>query len=206
LNFDFLLLISFHLAFPPPKKAGIALHQSHGYTSTLQGNLKTDKMSTVTNSQGITPFLWFDGKAEEAMKLYTSIFPNSSITTLKKWGEGSPFPADWVMGGTIIIDGLRVNLFDAGPQFKFNESVSFFVSCKNQEEVDRYWAQLTADGGEESMCGWLKDKFGLSWQIVPSFLMEKLSGGEPKRVGQMMQALGQMRKLNIAELEQAYNR
>lgn len=162
-------------------------------------------METIKTSQNISPFLWFDGKAEEAMKLYTSLFPNSKIVTLKKWQAGSNFPTDWVMMGTIEIDGLRINMFDAGPQFKFNESVSFFVGCKNQQEVDKYWNKLISDGGAESQCGWLKDKFGFSWQIVPNFLSEKLNGGEPKRVAQMMQALMKMKKLIIADLEAAYN-
>ncbi len=162
-------------------------------------------METIKTSQNITPFLWFDGKAEEAMKLYTSLFPNSKIITMKKWGGGSNFPPEWVMAGTIQIDGLTVNMFDAGPQFRFNESVSFFVGCKTQQEVDKYWNTLTADGGMESMCGWLKDKFGFSWQIVPTFLMEKMTSGDPKRSGQMMQAMMKMKKLIIADLEAAYN-
>lgn len=163
-------------------------------------------MSTVTNNQKITPFLWFDGKAEEAMNLYTSLFPNSKIVSLKKWGEGSGFPADQVMMGTITINGLQVHMFDAGPNFTFNESVSFFVNCKDQEEVDKYWNALTADGGQESQCGWLKDKFGFSWQIVPDMLSEKLSKGDNRRVGQMFQALMKMKKLDIAQLEAAYNK
>jgi predicted 3-demethylubiquinone-9 3-methyltransferase (glyoxalase superfamily) len=163
-------------------------------------------MSTITNNQKITPFLWFDGKAEEAMKLYTSVFANSKITSLTKWGEGSGFPADQVMTGTILIDGLQVHLFDAGPEFKFNESVSFFVSCKDQAEVDNYWNKLTAGGGQESQCGWLKDKFGFSWQIVPAILGEMISKGDNKRTGQMMQALMKMKKLDIAQLEAAYNK
>lgn len=163
-------------------------------------------MSTIKSHQGIIPFLWFDGKAEQAIALYTSVFPNSSVTTVRKWGAGSPFPADWVMGATIVLDGLTINLFDAGPQFKFTEAVSFFVSCKTQKEIDYYWDKLTANGGEESMCGWIKDPFGLSWQIVPAMLNEKMSGGDPKRTGQMMQALMKMQKLDIAQLEAAYNR
>jgi predicted 3-demethylubiquinone-9 3-methyltransferase (glyoxalase superfamily) len=162
-------------------------------------------MSTVTSNQNIKPFLWFDGGAEEAMKLYTSIFPNSKITSMKKWGPGTSFPADQVMMGSITIDGLEINMFDAGPQFKFTEAISLFVYCKTQKDIDAYWDKLTANGGSESMCGWLKDKFGLSWQIVPAMLGEKLTNGEPKRVGQMMQALLKMKKLNIAELENAYN-
>jgi predicted 3-demethylubiquinone-9 3-methyltransferase (glyoxalase superfamily) len=163
-------------------------------------------MSNVTANQQIFPFLWFDGKAEEAMRLYTSIFPNSQITALKHWGAGTPFPANWVMLGAITINGLQVNLFDAGPQFQFNESFSFFVHCQTQEEIDNYWTKLTDDGGSEGPCGWLKDKFGLSWQIVPAMIQEKLTGGDPVRIGQMMQALQQMKKLNIAGLEKAYNK
>jgi predicted 3-demethylubiquinone-9 3-methyltransferase (glyoxalase superfamily) len=168
-------------------------------------NLKTKNMSSVKSSQNIIPFLWFDGKAEEAMKLYTSLFPNSFIKQSKKWGEGSQFPSDWIMMGSIVIDGLEVHLFDAGPQFKFNESVSFFVNCKTQEEIDKYWNILTTDGGAESQCGWLKDKFGFSWQLVPAFLSEKLANGDPRRLGQMMQSLWSMKKLIIADLEKAYN-
>ena len=162
-------------------------------------------MSTIQSTQNIAPFLWFDNHAEEAMKLYTSIFPNSEISLLKYWGEGTPYPATSVMTGTIVINGLRVHLFDAGPQFKFNESVSFFVSCKDQAEIDTYWSKLTANGGSESQCGWLKDKFGFSWQIVPAMLVEKLDKGEPARVAQMMQAVWKMKKLDIAQMEAAYN-
>jgi predicted 3-demethylubiquinone-9 3-methyltransferase (glyoxalase superfamily) len=162
-------------------------------------------MNTISSNQNIIPFLWFDGKAEEAMTFYTSIFPNSKILLSKKWGQGSPFPAEQVMMGSIVINGLTIHLFDAGPQFKFNESVSFFVNCKTQEEVDKYWNALTANGGSESVCGWLKDKFGFSWQVVPTMLSERLTTGDPLRVGQMMVALQRMKKLDIAELEKAYS-
>lgn len=163
-------------------------------------------MSELSTQQGIIPFLWYNGQAEEAMNLYARVFPNSQIKTLKKWGEGSHMPADQVMMGVIELNGLTMHLFDAGPMFKFTEAVSFFVTCKDQAEVDHYWNSLTADGGEESQCGWLKDKFGLSWQIVPAMLNEKLAHGDPKRAGQMFQAVMGMRKLIIAELEEAYNR
>jgi predicted 3-demethylubiquinone-9 3-methyltransferase (glyoxalase superfamily) len=162
-------------------------------------------MSDLSTTQGITPFLWFDGRAEEAMNFYTQLFPDSQIKMLKKWGQGSPFPAEQVMMGTIEIKGLTLHMFDAGPQFNFTEAVSLFVSCKDQEEVDLYWNALISGGGEESMCGWLKDKFGLSWQIVPAMLSEKFASGDPKRTGQMFQVLMGMRKLDIAELERAYN-
>jgi predicted 3-demethylubiquinone-9 3-methyltransferase (glyoxalase superfamily) len=163
-------------------------------------------MESIKSSQNIVPFLWFDGKAEEAMKLYTSLFPKSKIITSKKWSKDSSFNPDWIMMGTIEIDGLKVHMFDAGPEFKFNESVSFFVTCKDQQEVDKYWNALTADGGQESQCGWLKDRFGFSWQIVPAFLSERLTSGEPKRLGHMMQAMMKMRKMIVADLEAAYNR
>src|SRR5215204_4809701 len=117
--------------------------------------------------QKITPFLWFDGKAEEAIKLYTSVFKNSKIVNISYWGEGSPFPKGQVMNGVFELD--------ACPQFKFTEALSFFVNCETQEEIDHFWNKLTANGGQESMCGWLKDKFGLSWQIVPPVLGQMLS-------------------------------
>jgi predicted 3-demethylubiquinone-9 3-methyltransferase (glyoxalase superfamily) len=163
-------------------------------------------MSTVTSNQKIVPFLWFNGEAEEAMKLYTSLIPNSSIEILQKWGEDSGFNADWVRNGTIVIDGLKLYLFDAGPAFTFNESVSLFVTCKDQAEVDRYWEAFTKDGGQESQCGWLKDKFGFSWQIVPKFLADKLDNGDPKRTRQMMGAMMKMKKMIVADLEAAYNK
>lgn len=162
-------------------------------------------MSSLKLNQNIAPFLWFDGQAEEAMNLYTSLFPNSSVLSKKHWTADAPFPAHWVMMGAIVIDGLKINLFDAGPQFKFNESVSFFVSCNTQEEIDKYWTELTKDGGHESECGWLKDKFGLSWQIVPAMIEDKLSNGAPVKVANMMQAIWKMKKLDIATLEKAYN-
>jgi predicted 3-demethylubiquinone-9 3-methyltransferase (glyoxalase superfamily) len=163
-------------------------------------------MSEILSNQGIIPFLWFDGQAEEAMHFYTSVFPNSEILMLNKWGEGSPFPANSVMSGSIRIHGLQMHMFDAGPMFKFTEATSFFISCKDQKEVDYYWNRLTEGGGQESMCGWLKDRFGLSWQVVPAMIGQRASEGEPQRTANMFQALSQMRKLDIAALEAAYNR
>lgn len=155
--------------------------------------------------QKITPFLWFDGKAEEAAKLYTSIFPNSKIVSLKYWGEGSPFPKNQVMAVIFELDGQRFHGMDAGPQFKFSEALSMFVNCTTQEEVDHYWKKLTADGGEEQPCGWLKDKFGLSWQIVPAQLGEMLGDSNPAKAGRVMQAMMQMKKIDIAALQKAYD-
>ncbi|HTE26057.1 VOC family protein [Flavitalea sp.] len=159
---------------------------------------------SITSKQNIAPHLWFNDRAEEAIRFYTGLFPNSTITNLKKWGPGTPFPENLIMIGTFVIDGLAVQAFDAGPEFTFNESVSFVVSCKTQAEIDKYWYQLTEDGGQESQCGWVKDKFGFSWQIVPEMLVEKLNG-EPARAARMFQAVMKMKKLNIRELEDAYN-
>lgn len=153
--------------------------------------------------QKITPFLWFDGKAEEAAKFYTSLFKNSRITHLKHWEEGSPFPADQVMTVSFELDGVQFYAFDAGPQFRFTEAISLFVDCDTQEEVDHYWNALTADGGEESMCGWLKDRFGISWQIIPKALSKYLQSNDREEAGRVMQAMLKMRKIIIADLEKA---
>lgn len=153
--------------------------------------------------QKITPFLWFDGKAEEAIKLYTSLFKNSKIININYWGEGSPFPKEQVMTGTFELDGQRFYAFDAGPQFKFTEAMSFFVSCETQEEIDHFWNKLTADGGQESRCGWLKDKFGISWQIIPTVLMELMADKDLAKAGRAMQAMMKMNKIIIADLQKA---
>jgi predicted 3-demethylubiquinone-9 3-methyltransferase (glyoxalase superfamily) len=146
-------------------------------------------------TQKITPFLWFDNQAEEAAKFYVSIFPNSKITHITP-GQGGK--AMWV---SFDLEGQQFYALNGGPNFKFTEAVSFFVSCKNQEEVDHYWNKLASHGGEESQCGWLKDNFGLSWQIVPTALNELL--GKDKS-GRVMQAMLQMKKIDIKTLEQAY--
>jgi len=153
--------------------------------------------------QKITPFLWYDGQAEEAIKLYTSVFKNSKIISIKKWGEGSPFPKDQVMQGVFELDGLTFYAFDAGPQFKFTEAISMMVSCDTQEEIDHYWNKLTANGGQESVCGWLKDKFGLSWQITPPILGELLNDKDKAKAGRVMQAMMKMKKIIIADLKKA---
>jgi len=154
--------------------------------------------------QKITPFLWFDGKAEEAIKLYTSLFKNSKIINIAYWPEGSPFPKGQVMNGVFDLDGQRFYAFDAGPQFKFTEAISFFVGCETQEEINHFWNNLTKDGGQESMCGWLKDKFGLSWQIVPPILGEMLSDKDRAKAGRVMQAMMGMKKIIIGDLKKAY--
>ena len=153
--------------------------------------------------QKVTPFLWFDGKAEEAMNFYTSIFKNSKIVSIKYWGEGSTFPKRHVMSGTFELDGQQFHVMDAGPKFKFTEAISLFVSCETQQEVDHFWGKL-CEGGEEQRCGWLKDKFGVSWQIVPSVLGEMLQDKNPKKSKQVMEALLKMDKIDISLLKQAY--
>ncbi|QEC66799.1 VOC family protein [Panacibacter ginsenosidivorans] len=152
--------------------------------------------------QKITPFLWFDGRAEEAVNFYASVFKNSKVTSIKHWGEGSPFPKDQVMSATVELEGLKFHAFDAGPQFKFTEAISFFVDCENQAEVDYFWGKLS-EGGEKSRCGWLKDKFGVSWQIVPKTLGELLGNRDTAKAKRAMAALMQMDKIIIADLENA---
>ena len=153
--------------------------------------------------QKITPFLWFNDNAEEAMNLYVSIFNNSKILSLNRYGEGAPVPAGTVMTATFQLEGQEFMALNGGPHFKFTEAISLFVNCETQEEVDTLWAKLTADGGEESQCGWLKDKFGLSWQIIPSALGECLGDPDPAKAQRAMQAMLQMKKLDIQKLKDA---
>ena len=155
--------------------------------------------------QKITPFLWFDHQAEEAIHLYMSIFKDSKILELSRYGEGAPMPAGTLMSATFVLNGQELMAMNAGPHFKFNEAISLFVRCENQAEVDEYWNKLTADGGEESMCGWLKDKYGLSWQIIPKQLGEMLGASDPAKAGRAMQAMLQMHKIEIAALQAAFD-
>ncbi|MGD9560739.1 MAG: VOC family protein [Pyrinomonadaceae bacterium] len=154
--------------------------------------------------QKLTPFLWFDTQAEEAANLYTSIFKNSRVLNVARYPEGSPGGmAGKVMTVQFELDGLEFTALNAGPQFKFTEAVSFVVNCGSQEEVDHFWDKLTADGGEESMCGWLKDKFGLSWQITPTILPELISSSDTEKAQKAMNAMLQMRKIDIQALRDA---
>ena len=150
----------------------------------------------------ITPSLWFDNNLEEAAKYYTSIFPNSSIEKLVRYNEAGPGTPGEVVYGTFVLDGTRFIGINGGPQFQFDEAVSFMVHCKDQAEVDYYWDRLL-DGGEESMCGWLKDRFGLSWQIVPDRLFELEQDPDPARAAAATKALHGMRKIIVADLEEA---
>lgn len=152
--------------------------------------------------QRITPFLWFDTQAEEAANFYASIFKNSKITTVTRYGETGPGPKGTVLTVGFELDGQTFTALNAGPKFKFTEAVSFVVNCETQEEIDYYWEKLTADGGQESQCGWLKDKFGLSWQVVPSELPQLLSG-DPEKANRVMEAIMQMKKLDLPTLKAA---
>jgi predicted 3-demethylubiquinone-9 3-methyltransferase (glyoxalase superfamily) len=152
--------------------------------------------------QKITPFLWFDHQAEEAANFYTSIFPNSKIVKMIRYGKNSPGPAGSVMTVEFQLEGQTFMALNGGPVFKFTEAVSFVVNCQSQDEVDRYWEKLSA-GGAEVQCGWVKDKFGLSWQIVPTTLPELLSDPDPKKAERVMKVMLTMKKLDIAALKKA---
>lgn len=151
----------------------------------------------------ITPFLWFDNQAEEAITFYTGIFKNAKVLNISRYGEGAPTPSGTVMTATIELEGQQLTFLNGGPMFKFTEAISLFVNCKDQAEVDYFWEKLTADGGEESQCGWLKDKFGLSWQIVPDELGALLGNPDPEKAARAMAAMLKMRKLDIEALRNA---
>lgn len=150
----------------------------------------------------VTPFLWFDGQAEEATDFYISIFPNSKILEVKRCGDVGPGPKGSVLVVTFELDGQRFIALNGGPQFKFTEAVSFMIDCTNQEEVDYYWDRLS-DGGEPGDCGWLKDRYGLSWQVTPTVLLELINDPDPERADRAMQAMMTMRKIDIATLQAA---
>jgi len=153
--------------------------------------------------QKITPFLWFDDQAEEAMNFYTSIFKNSKIGQVSRYGDAGPGPEGTVMVGTFYLDGQEFMALNGGPHYKLTPALSFVVNCETQVEIDYYWDKLS-DGGTEVQCGWLTDKFGLSWQIVPTALGELMSSGDPEKSNRVMQALYKMKKLIIADLRRAY--
>ncbi len=155
--------------------------------------------------QKITPFLWFDSQAEEAANFYASIFPRSRIVSISRYGEAGPGPQGSVMTVEFELDGQEFIALNGGPQFKFTEAISFSVDCKTQGEVDRFWGKLS-EGGAEGPCGWLKDKYGLSWQINPTVLGEMLKDPDPEKSRRVMEAMLQMKKIDIKGLKQAYER
>jgi predicted 3-demethylubiquinone-9 3-methyltransferase (glyoxalase superfamily) len=153
----------------------------------------------------ITPFLWFDNQAEEAMNFYTSIFKNSKIGQVSRYGDAGPGPKGSVMVGTINLDGQELTLLNGGPHYKLTPAFSLVVNCETQEEIDYYWDKLIEGGGRPSRCGWLEDRFGLSWQIVPTALSKLMGSGDPEKSNRVMQTLLKMDKLIIADLQKAYD-
>jgi predicted 3-demethylubiquinone-9 3-methyltransferase (glyoxalase superfamily) len=154
------------------------------------------------------PCLWFNGEAEEAASFYCSVFPNSRVGRIQRYPEGSPFPAPFPAGAVMTVDfeldGQRYTALNGGPEFTFSEATSMQIFCADQAEVDRYWEALTADGGEEGPCGWLKDKFGFSWQVVPTML-DELASGNPAKEKALADAIFGMRRPDIAELQRAFD-
>ena len=153
--------------------------------------------------QQIVPNLWFDGQAEEAADFYVSVFPNSRIVSVARYTDVGPGEPGIVMTVEFEVNGNRFIGINGGPQFTFDEAVSFMITCEDQDEIDRLWEQLTADGGSEGPCGWLKDKYGLSWQLVPDGMDELFSDPDPERAKRAMEAMLQMRKLDVAALQRA---
>src|SRR5882757_1899604 len=154
--------------------------------------------------QKITPFLWFDGQAEEAMNFYISIFKNSKIINVSRYGEAGPGPKGTVMSATFQLEGQQFMALNGGPHFTFTPAISLFVNCEKQEEVDELWKKLSA-GGSEERCGWLKDKFGLSWQIIPAALGRLLGDKDPEKARRVMMAMLKMNKIDGKKLQEAYD-
>jgi predicted 3-demethylubiquinone-9 3-methyltransferase (glyoxalase superfamily) len=150
----------------------------------------------------ITPFLWFDNQAEEAMNFYISLFKNSKVLNISRYGKDAAYPEGTAFLVTFQLDGQEVMALNAGPEFKFTEAISMYVNCETQAEVDTLWEKLS-EGGEESQCGWLKDKYGLSWQIVPTALGQLMNDKDPEKAKRVMQALLKMSKIDIKKLEEA---
>jgi predicted 3-demethylubiquinone-9 3-methyltransferase (glyoxalase superfamily) len=163
---------------------------------------KTPRRERKDAMQKITPCLWFDTDGEDAAKFYTSVFPNSRIVDVARYGEAGPRPAGTVMTVSFELDGQKFVALNGGPEFTFSEAISFQVSCETQDEVDTFWSTLS-EGGEEGPCGWLKDKFGVSWQIVPTALPELLSDPDQEKAQRVMQAMLSMKKIEIDSLEEA---
>jgi predicted 3-demethylubiquinone-9 3-methyltransferase (glyoxalase superfamily) len=155
--------------------------------------------------QKIVPFLWFDNNLEEAMNFYTSVFKNAEITKVVRQGKVGPLPEGSVITASFTLEGQEFTGLNGGPAFTFNESISFYVKCDTQEEIDHYWNSLTLNGGEESNCGWLKDKFGLSWQITPPILIKMIGDPDREKADRAMAAMMKMKKIIIKDLEEAFN-
>jgi predicted 3-demethylubiquinone-9 3-methyltransferase (glyoxalase superfamily) len=167
------------------------------------GDSETTNQKGDTAMQKITPFLWYDDKAEEAADFYVSIFKNSKVLGVTRYGEAGPGPKGTVMIVEFQLEGQEFVALNAGPRFKFTEAISFVVNCETQEEVDYFWQKLS-EGGAESQCGWLKDKYGLSWQVVPTILAELMQDKDPEKSQRVMKAMLQMKKIDIPTLKRAY--
>ena len=154
--------------------------------------------------QRITPFLWFDNNAEEAANFYVSVFKNAKLLNVARYGDAGPGPKGTVMTAEFELDGQKFVALNGGPRFKFTEAISFVVNCESQQEIDYFWNKLT-EGGQESVCGWLKDKFGVSWQIVPTALSKMFSDPDAQKSQRVMKAMLQMKKIDLPALQKAYN-
>jgi predicted 3-demethylubiquinone-9 3-methyltransferase (glyoxalase superfamily) len=169
----------------------------------IGGAEKTDRYFMEAVMKKITPFLWFDGKAEEAMNYYCSIFKNSKVVSVTRYGEEGPGPKGTVMTAAFELNGQEFTALNGGPQFTFSPAISFVVHCEKQQEVDELWEKLS-EGGEKQNCGWLKDKYGLSWQVIPTILIELLQDKDAEKSRRVMKAMLQMNKIDIKTLQQAY--
>jgi len=158
----------------------------------------------VSSSQKITTYLWFNGNAEQAVEFYTSVFPDSRVTHIARWGEGGPGPQGTVMNIAFELAGQAFIALNGGPQFTFTPAISLFVACESQAEVDELWAKLLAGGGKPTACGWLQDRYGLSWQIIPTALINLMSDPDPKASGRVAQALMRMQKIDLDALRRAH--
>lgn len=157
----------------------------------------------MKKEQKITPFLWFDGNVEEAINFYTTVFKNSEILDIRRYGDDMTGGRGKVISARFQLEDIEFMILDGGPHYKLSPAFSFFVNCENQEEVDELWSKLTAGGGKESRCGWLEDKYGVSWQIIPTALGRLMSGPDPAKAKRVMQAMLQMNKIDVKALEKA---
>ncbi len=158
----------------------------------------------MAKAQKITPYLWFDGNAEEAVEHYLSLFPDSRVTKVARWGKGGPAPEGSVMNVAFELAGQSFIALNGGPHYKFTPAISLFVSCEDQAEVDRIWERILSHGGKAVQCGWIEDRFGVSWQIIPDALVELMSDPDPVKAGRVGQALMSMQKIDVAALERAH--
>jgi predicted 3-demethylubiquinone-9 3-methyltransferase (glyoxalase superfamily) len=171
--------------------------------ASVSASPKTNENAETAPAQKITPMLWFNDNAEQAVNFYTSLFPNSKILSIERYGEAGPGPEGSVMTASFQIAGQQFVALNGGPHFKFTEAISWVIYCDSQEEVDHYWETLTANGGEESQCGWLKDKYGLSWQVTPRLLIQLIQDPDKQKANRVFQAMLTMKKIEIPKLIEA---